>query len=325
MDNFFFAVNALAPLLGLASLGYFLRRKEIVTEEFIGYLNRYIFLVALPVLIFQTLASLEDWTLVNWSVVWFAFVMITVVTVLGYLYVVFIRQTRAIKAVLMQAFYRGNFIIIGIPLAIRLGGVEALSMMVILNAILYPLTNLYSIFTFQLWSDHQERNQTMRKEFIANTFKNPLMIAFFIGLMALVFQAQWLAVTNVVSFVPDTLNLIAATATPMAMIAIGGQFKLAQAKALRMPIFIGVFGRLVVVPSFVFIVALLVNPWIDFSNHWAPMIAIFASPVAVASVAITKGLNGDDAFASQLVLWSTAFAVISLFVFVVLFRTYGLL
>ena len=325
MSNFFFAVNALAPLLGLALLGYFLRRKAIVTEEFIGYLNRYIFVVALPVLIFQTMSSLEDWSFVSWSVVWFAFVMLTIVAVLGYIFLRFIQQPNHIRAVLMQAFYRGNFIIVGIPLAIRLGGVEALSMMVILNAILYPLTNFYSIITFQLWPNQLHKSKSMQKELITNTFKNPLIIAFIVGIVALTFQSTWQAFTEVAVFIPDTLSLIAATATPMAMLAIGGQFKLSQAKVLRLPIFIGVFGRLVIVPIFVFSVALAMSNWIDFSSHWAPMIAIFASPVAVASVAITKGLNGDDEFASQLVLWSTALAVVSLFVFVVIFRTYGLL
>ncbi len=325
MDNLLFAFNALAPLLGLAILGYFLRRKRIVNEEFIGYLNRYIFVVALPVLIFQTMSSLDDWDLVNWSVVWFATVMITVVTIIGFLFIRLTSQPNNIKPVLMQAFFRGNFIIVGIPLALRIGGLEALSMMVILNAVLYPLTNFYSIVTFRLWPNEHKKKPQLTKDLIVSTFKNPLIISFGVGLIALLFQSQWFWVTENAVFIPDTIGLVAATATPMAMIAVGGQVKLERARDLSASIAIGVVGRLVVVPTFVFTVAILLNDWIGFEGSWAPMIAIFASPVAVASVAITKGLDGDDEFASQIVLWSTAFAVISLFVIVVLFRFIGLL
>ena len=320
-----FAFNALAPLLALAALGYFLRRRGIFDEVFIGYLNRYIFLVALPVLIFQTLSRINDVSMINWGVVWYATVMINVIAILGYLILLIIPEKRRIKPVLMQSFYRGNFIIIGIPLAIRLGGIEALSMIVVLNAVLYPLTNLYSIITFQLWRSDEIESTGFTRDLINSTIKNPLIISFLLGVIVFFFQTEWLWVTTNLAFIPDTMSLIAVTATPMAMIAIGGQFKLEQAKELRSSILIGVFGRLIVTPLLVFSVALLLNDWIGFEDNWAPMFAIFATPVAVASVAITKGLNGDDEFASQLVIWTTALAVFTIFIFVVIFRTFGLL
>jgi predicted permease len=86
-----------------------------------------------------------------------------------------------------------------------------------------------------------------------------------------------------------------------------------------------VIGRIVIVPIFALSIAFSLSGIIDFSYGWAAIIALFASPVAVASVSVTKGFDGDDELASQIVIWTTALAIITLFIIVVLFRFYGLL
>jgi len=111
----------------------------------------------------------------------------------------------------------------------------------------------------------------------------------------------------------------------MALIAIGGQFEVRRVKHLRKPLIIGVLGRLVLVPLITFTLAYGLHRLIPFSDSWAALIAIFASPVGVSSVAVTQGLKGDEELASQIVIWTTALAVITLFVIVIIFRVLGLL
>jgi predicted permease len=111
----------------------------------------------------------------------------------------------------------------------------------------------------------------------------------------------------------------------MALIAIGGQFSFHRVKSLAKPIIVGVLGRLVMVPLVALTAAVLLRHVINFDNAWAALIGIFATPVAVASVAVTKGLKGDDELASQMVMWTTSFAIVSIFVAVVVFRSMGLL
>ncbi len=325
MNSFLFALNALAPLLTLAVVGYSLKRFKVINDEFIHYLNRFIFYVALPVLIFVTIAGIEDMREIEWGVVVFAAIMILLITVIGYVVVYGLRMPNSHRPVIAQAFFRGNFTLIGIPLAIRLGGLEALSMIVILNAFLIPITNFLSIITFSVFKENRGFSLTMFRQLMRTTMRNPLMIGIALGFMAFILQPAWFWVNDYVPVVHETLDLIAVTATPLAMIAIGGQFQMQRAKLYAGSLFTGVFGRLVAVPTFVFMMTFLVRHWIDFSHAWAALIAIFASPIAVSSVAVTKGLDGDDELASQLVLWSTAFAVFSLFFIVVLFRMMNLI
>ncbi len=325
MESFVFAFNALAPLLALALLGYFLRASRLVGATFIEHLNRYIFYVALPVLIFNALADMGDFSRVNLHVVFFAVAMIFVIVMIGYVFLRFFKTADKHKPVLLQGFFRGNFVLIGIPLAIRLGGDEALTVIVILNAFLIPLTNLMSILVFKLWRENGRFTWKKFGRTVKETITNPLMIAVFLGLAAFALQAQWLAFSERVVFVPETLELIAATATPMALVAVGGQFRAKRSRDLLRPLIAGVSGRLVVVPAFAFSLAALLSGFIRFEGSWAGLVSIFASPVAVASVAVTKGLEGDEELAGQLVIWSTAMAVFTLFFLIVIFRQLGLL
>lgn len=325
VDSLLFAVNALAPLLFVALIGYVLSVRGFFSKTFIEHLNRYIFYVALPVLIFVTIIGIDDVRDIEWRMIGFAVAMLLVITLLGLLFVAQKVMRKPYKPVVMQAFYRGNFMLIGIPLASRLGGVEALAILAILNAFMVPIANFLSIVTFKVFQKESQVNPFMFTDLMKTTMKNPLMLAIFAGLIVLIFNATTSDVIGGIPVVADTLDMIAMTATPMALIAVGGQFRLKRVKVLREPLIYGVVARMVFVPTIVLGSAYLLRNTIDFTNAWAALIAVFASPIAVSSVAVTKELGGDDELASQLVIWTTGLAVISLFIIVVLFRGANLL
>ena len=53
MDNFIFSINATIPIFLVILLGWFLMKIHIITEEFANVANKYVFKVALPVLLFR--------------------------------------------------------------------------------------------------------------------------------------------------------------------------------------------------------------------------------------------------------------------------------
>jgi predicted permease len=325
MEHFIFAFNALAPLLFLALIGYGLRHFKILDKAFIGQLNNFIFVVALPVLIFTGMSELTQFSAINFDVVLFAFVMILVVMVLGVILIKTVHLKPSSRPVILQTIFRGNFVIIGVPLALRLGGNEALTIIIVMNAFLVPLTNMGSIITFQLFDPEIYLTWQNVRRVLKKSFFNPIMIGIYLGALVVLFNTQWQWVTGNIPVIPDTLELISGAAIPMALIAIGGQFSFHRVKSMARPIMVGVVGRLVMVPVVALSAALLLRDVIDFDNAWAALIGIFATPVAVASVAVCKGLNGDDELASQMVMWTTSFAIISIFISVVVFRSMGLL
>ena len=57
MDNFIFSINATIPIFLVILLGWFLMKIHLITEEFANVANKYVFKVALPVLLFRDIAT----------------------------------------------------------------------------------------------------------------------------------------------------------------------------------------------------------------------------------------------------------------------------
>jgi len=323
MEHFLFAFNALMPLLLLALIGYSLKKYELISAKFVSELNKFVFLVALPALIITTLVSIGDFSTVQWDVVLFGVAGIFIVFFLGMLVAKTLNTDNAYKPVITQAFFRGNFTLIGIPLALRLGGDETLQMIIILNAALIPITNILSIVTFKLWQNVKDERVSVKDIFLS-TIKNPLMVSVFIGLMLYTFN-QSFNTHRRPFIVYETLEFLSMSATPMALIAIGAQFEIRRIHAVKKPLIVSVLSRAFLVPITIFILGFFLRDFIDFTGSIAALIAIFASSVAVSSVAVTKGLEGDEHFASQVVIFSTGFSVFSIFFYVIIFRVMGLL
>ena len=57
MDNFIFSLNVTIPIFLIILLGYILRRIHFLTDEFVRVANKYVFIVALPVMLFRDIAG----------------------------------------------------------------------------------------------------------------------------------------------------------------------------------------------------------------------------------------------------------------------------
>ncbi len=323
LEHLLFAFNVLFPLLLLAFLGGLLRTKNIIQKPFVDQLNGFIFNIALPVMIFHTLASSDGFASITVGVFIFVATATLFITGIGFLLVRLKPWDKATKPVVLQSLFRGNYVIIGMPLALRLGGQEALAVLVVLNALMIPLTNLLSYVTFSLFQDNQS-DKTSFSLVLKRTFFNPIMISVVLGMVAYLFTDTYTRLTSTVTVIPDTMAMIQATVTPMALLAIGAQFQFKKIQAVKAILVFAVISRMVVVPLMVFSMAYLLRHQIDFSQSWIALVALFASPVAVASVAVTKGLNGDDELASQLVILDTAVALFTVFIAIVWMRSMGL-
>ena len=64
MENLIFSLNATVPIFLLMVLGYVLRKLGLIDDVFASKMNKFVFLVPLPVLLF------EDLSTVDFSQVW---------------------------------------------------------------------------------------------------------------------------------------------------------------------------------------------------------------------------------------------------------------
>lgn len=328
MENFLFAANAVLPLILLVALGYFLKRINFLSKEFLKNANRFCFFVALPVLLFKNLydSTLED---MPWKLIIFVIIAIIIIFILSLIYSILFVKKREQKGVMIQGIMRSNYAFIGIPLASALftsGSAEATKtgMLVALVSIFcIPLFNMLSVIALSLFID----NKVSVKKILINICKNPLIIGIIVGIIVLLFRLlvpeSSFFVKEKVTFLYKTMNSIASIASPLALIVLGGQFEFSKVKGMSREIITGVSLRTIVIPTLVFIIAIVLDLFKP--TEFAVLVALFSSPVAIASAVMAQEMKNDYVLAGQLVVWTTLISSITIFLAVLILKTLGYL
>lgn len=333
-DTFLFAANAILPIVLIILIGYFLKRIHFIDQHFVNILNKYVFRVGLPALLFFNVYNINDLSEIKFGVIIFAVVMMLILFSLGYLTIPLTVKDPNQKGVILQVIVRSNFALIGIPLAQTLGGVEAIAVVALLSAFTIPLANVLSVIALTMYQTNEHGERISVKKMMKNILTNPLILGVFSGLLALFIRGlitpqggePFFSLKDDTKFVYDTIKLISQTASPMALIALGGQFELSVVKPLWKKIALGVIWRIVLVPAVTLGLAYYLEDQIPGMQYaYAGLIALFATPIAVSSAIMVHEMGGDEKLAGQLVIWSSVFSIFTLFGFIVFFRSIGAL
>ncbi len=333
MDAFIFAINAILPILLLFLFGYGLKYFKIFDRSFFIQLNKYVFRIGLPALLFYKIYTIEDLGQIKWELIAFAIIAILVMFTLGLISVLLFVKDDHKKGVILQAVFRSNFALIGLPLADALGGPETGQYIALLFAFAIPLTNILGVVSLTMFQKDELGRINVGFMF-KNIVTNPLIIAVVMGIISLSIRGFMPVIDGEIVFsiqrdlpiIFKPLNWIANTATPMALIALGGQFEMNVVKSLAKDIIHGTIWRIILVPSIVLTTAyFLRNIFPALHDAFPALIALFSAPVAVSSVIMAHEMKGDDQLAGQLVVWTSIGSVFTVFIIVVVFRSLGML
>lgn len=328
-EIFMYTVNAVLPILLLVALGYGLKKVKIVPDHFYKQLNKVTFHVFLPVLLFHNIYKIESLQDINAQGLLWCLCGIVLLVAAGLLILPFIPQ-RNQRGVLIQCSFRSNYAIVGIPLAAALGGEKAVAFASVVSAFSIPIYNALAVIFLTIYSD--DKKSVHFRSLLTDILKNPLIQGVAAGVAVLLFRAVvpsgafWLK--NTLPFVTDTLGDIAVIGSPLALIVLGAQFDFQAVRRLWKQITLGVTMRLIVSPMIGILGAVACNALGIFhltSTEYPAFIALFATPVAVSSAVMASEIGGDDRLAGQLVVWTSLFSMVSLFVIIFTLRSTGIL
>ncbi len=334
IDLFIFALNAVMPIILLIALGYYLKRKGLFTKEFLKVGNKTVFRVLLPVLLFTNLAKMDNFAVLRTDLVLYVTLAIGALFLIGLILAAFTPDKRQ-KGVIHQCVFRSNFALIGVPLAQLLAGDSGVQSAAVLSTFTIPIFNISAVIALSAYTGNQTGAGAKIKKILKDILKNPLLWGVFLGVTYVyikpLFNAFPEAVTGFCSkftFLWTGLDYLAKASTPVSLLVLGGQFELSHIKGLRKQIITGVSGRLLFAPLLGVggAVALQLLGIIHFdSGIYAALIALFATPVAVASAIMAEEMDNDGALAGQLVVWTTLLSAVVIFLAIVLLRGLGLL
>lgn len=330
METLFFALNAILPIMLLIALGYQLKRIEMFNHGFLKTANSFVFRVALPVLLFINIYKIESVSDIDWAIISYSMLMILLVFFLGLLCVIFLVPDDKRKGVVLQATFRSNYAIIGIPLATALGGTEATAIASIISAFTIPLFNILAVIGLSIFIK-EEGKKISYFSILKNIVKNPLIIGVSMGLVVLVLRnyVDTFTIKENIPFLYKTLTDVAVIASPLALIILGADFQFKAIKSMYKEIILGVTWKIAITPVLSLSIGYFLYKTfnlINISQDTLPgLIALFGSPVAVTSAVMAGEMGSDEELAAQLVVWSSLLSVFTIFILVVVFRSFGLL
>lgn len=331
------AMNAVFPITLLILLGYFLKRKNIIVREFIKVGNNIIFNLALPCMLFVNVYSIEGFSVFHWDIIGYILAVVMVIFILGYFISIFTTKVPERRGVIWQCSVRSNFAIIGMPLAGALGGNEALGVAAFISAFSIPLFNILGVIALTAFMNDSKELKKNIKNIILNIFKNPSIIGVVLGIVCLavrawqvnVFGETVFSLEHDAKFFYSALNSLKALTTPLSLIILGAQFEFSAIRGLWKDIAVGTVLRIIIAPLIGIGGAVLLSTYTNIlscgPNEYPALIALFGSPVAVASAIMADSMGSDGQLAAQHLVWSSVCSIVTIFVTACLLMAVGLL
>lgn len=313
MEDIIFAINATAPIVLMVVVGYFLKKIGLIDATLAKAANRLVFKVFLPCMLFLNVYKIESFEDIDFTFVWYA-LGATLVLFLGAIASVrLITPENAKRGALLQSVFRANYALVGIPLATSLFGERGSIMATVLSAFIVPLFNTLAVIGLSIYSPGKKPEF---KRVVVDIAKNPLIQAIALGFVALGIRALFVELgvdfrLTDIQPIYKTLSNLSSVATPLALVALGAQFELSAIPELKKHIIFGVVTRNFVVPLLGIGAAYFIGGFEG--AHFATFVADFCTPVAVSSVPMAQEMEADTALAGQLVVWTTVFSAISIF------------
>ncbi|WP_317853655.1 AEC family transporter [Chakrabartyella piscis] len=307
MEIFYLSFTVVFPLVCMMSLGYVLRVVGIFNELFLKQLNKLCFKVFLPTLLFTNLyqSSFEFGSAIPMIVFGTTSVLI-IFFLLVWIVPRFVTENRD-RGVMIQGIFRSNFVLFGIPMIISLFGTEKTGVAVIMIALVVPLFNVLSVIILEIYSGHK----TNFLSIIQGVAKNPLLIASVLGFVFLGLGIK------IPLLMQDVLLDISQVTTPLALIALGGEFQFSGVAKYKKLLSGAILGKLVLVPLFGITSAVLLG----FRGiELAVLMAMFVSPTAVSSFTMAQSVGANDELAGQIVVWNSILAIVSIFIWVTILQ-----
>ena len=312
LDNLILSLNIVLPLLLVMVVGYVTRGMGMMNEKTVTQMNNVTFRVFLPIMLMNNIRSASLGQAVGYSALAFAIAMIVLLYVILVNVVPhFVPERRRCGAV-VHALFRSNYALFGTAVLSSLYPGEVLTIPALMISASVPVYNVLAVVCLETFRGGKADVATLLKKIV----RNPLIIGCVTGLVLM-------ALGNPLpAFADKTLKDLGGVATTVALFCLGASFRLDALKGNGKVLASVTFIKLVVIP----IVFLLPSVLIGYRGQaLGSLLIAFGGPVAVSSFTMAQQMDSDGDLAGQLVITTTLFSVLTIFVFIFVMKTMGLL
>ena len=313
MENLIFSLNATIPIFLMMLLGMLFRKLGWMDEVFAAKMNKFVFLVPLPVLLFEQLATVDFSEVWDIKFILFCFVVtaisITISTVISLLW-----KDRSIKGEFIQATYRSSAALLGIAFIQNIYGTVGMAPLMIIGSV--PLYNVMAVVVLSFF---KPGNNSFDKALVKKTLKgiatNPIIIGIVAGF---VWSALKLPMPLILH---KTVSSIGATATPMGLMSMGATFEMKKATSKMKPTLVAVFMKLIGFCA----IFLPVAAMLGFRNEQLiAILVMLGSATTVSSFVMARNMGHEGTLSSGVIMMTTLLSAFTLTMWLDVLRSFGL-
>ena len=314
MENLIFSLNATIPIFLMMLLGMLFRKLGWMDEVFAAKMNKFVFLVPLPVLLFEQLATVDFSEVWDIKFILFCFVVtaisITISTLISLLW-----KDRSIKGEFIQATYRSSAALLGIAFIQNIYGTAGMAPLMIIGSV--PLYNIMAVLVLSFTKPGQNG---MSPELLKKTLKGIVTNPIILGILA---GALWsLLRLPMPTILSKTVSNLGSLTTPLGLMTMGAAFNWGEAKTGMGPAFVASFMKLFGLCTLFLPVAVLL------AFREAELIAILVmlgSSTTVSSYVMARNMGHSGVLSSSIVAITTLGSALSLTFWLYVLKTLALI
>ena len=299
-DNLLLCLSALIPLLLVVAIGYAAKRAGLIREQDVPKANKWAFSVFMPLMCFYNIYSSDLSSALRPELMLFTACAILAVYALSYLYARRTVKERESRAVVIQGLFRSNYVILGLPLAAGLSADGDIAVAAVLGAVVVPIFNALAVITLEA---HRGRRPDAKK-LLLGILRNPLILGSLAGILFLA------AGIRLPEFLEKPVRDLGKAASPIMLFLLGAFFNFRSLGGSRRYLTAVCLGRLLIIPA----LALGCAAALGFRGiEMISLMAVFASPTAVASFTMAEQMDADAPLAGGIVVSTSFLSAFTLF------------
>ncbi|RGS74132.1 MULTISPECIES: AEC family transporter [unclassified Mitsuokella] len=311
VSNLLVAIGAVVPMFCLMFIGAMVKRMKLLTDEELVHVNRMVFRIFFFCMMFYNIYTTDIATTFRPNLILFGAGGVLATALIAGIIVCAIEPSNKRRGAMIQATFRSNFVLMGIPLIANIFGDDQLAIPTMMIAIIVPIYNIVSVFILETFRG----GHFYLPGILLGVLKNPMILGAILGAAFLILGIP------IPKPVLKPIGQVAAATTPVALIILGASFK-GGSFHNHLPQLVGcVLARLIIVPTIMLGLAI----FLGFRGiELVTLVAIFATPCAVAGFAMAQQMNSDAELAGNCVVYTSALSCFTIFGWIFLLKTLSL-
>ena len=320
MENFIFSINATMPIFLLMVTGYFFQKIGLINTEASKWMNKFVFKIALPILVARDLAFQDFKSTWNSRFVLFCF-FVTIISIVCISAVsLLIIKDKAERGEFIQSSYRSSAALLGIAFVNNIYGAAStgIAPLMILGSV--PLYNIFAVTVLMITADDKDRSgadkKTLIKETLFGIVTNPIILGILIGMC-------WSLIEIPVPKILDKFTeQMGALATPLGLMSMGATFDLKKASKNIGPAIIASIIKLFVLVAIFMPIAIHMG---FAGEQIVAILVMLGSATTVSCYIMAKSMGHEGTLSSSVIMITTLGCGFSLTFWLFILKSIGVI